>query len=89
MPPGEIGERRPDVVGKHYQRDALAAVLRVIGIGAEKRCAMDQPSNVLVARHGRGDDQVKAARRPGYASEHRFEALHGTPVRVGETFRVR
>ena len=64
-------------------------VLRVVGIGAEKCRAVDQPSNVLVARCGRGDDQIKPTRRPGYASEHRFEALHGTPVRVGETFRVR
>ena len=77
MAAGEVVHLGRAIVAEDEHRDALTAMLRVIGIGAHQGAAVEEFGDVLVSRDACNDDEVEAACGVGEAGHLWLAALQG------------
>jgi hypothetical protein len=82
-PSGEVEYSGRAIVAEHDHRDALAAVLLVVGIVAHEGAAVDEPGDMLVTRDVGRHHKLDDPRAVRHASDAWLPALdHGPYDRV-------
>lgn len=74
----KVGDGGRGIVTEQKHRDALAALISVVGINAHECAAMNEFGDVLVGGTAGDDHEIDSMRGVGKAGELGFAALHRT-----------